>query len=112
MPKYVVSSKLGHPEWNNTTVLAGDVAAEVERVVAETDGNVVIHGSATLVNELLRHELVDELRLMTYPVILGSGKRLFSPTETPSNWGLESVQSVGDGIVITTYLRQSTTQDQ
>jgi len=103
VPKYVVSSTLKDPDWNNTTVLDGDVPGDVKRLVDETDGNVVIHGSVTLVNELLKHELVDELRLMTYPVVLGSGKRLFSPSETPSNWRLESVQSVGDGLVITTY---------
>lgn len=103
MPKYVVSSTLTNPEWNNTSVLSGDVAGEVKRLVDETEGNVVIHGSPTLVNELLSHELVDELRLMTFPTVLGSGRRLFSPAETPSNWRLEEVRSVGDGIVITIY---------
>jgi len=103
MPKFVVSSTLIDPEWNNTSVLSGNVVGEVERLVDETEGNVVIHGSSTLVNELLRHELVDELRLTTFPFVLGSGKRLFSPSETPSNWKLEDVRSVGDGIVITTY---------
>lgn len=105
VPKYVVSSTLKDPEWNNTTVLDGDVAKDVKRIVEEIDGYVVIHGSITLVNELLRCGLVDELRLMTFPVILGSGRRLISPSETPGNWKLKSVQSVGDGIVITTYQR-------
>lgn len=103
MPKFVVSSTLSNPEWNNTSVLSGDVVDEVTRLVDETDGNVVIHGSPTLVNELLRHELVDELRLTIFPFVLGSGQRLFAAAEAPSNWKLEDLRSVGDGIVITTY---------
>lgn len=103
IPKYVVSSTLVDPDWNNTIVLNGDVAADVKGLVDETDGNVVIHGSITLVNELLRLELVDELRLMTFPVVLGSGMRLFRPSERPGDWKLEDVRSVGDGIVNTTY---------
>lgn len=102
MPKFVVSSTLADPAWHNTSVLRGDVADDVRRLVDETEGDVVVHGSVTLVNELLRHELVDELRLMTFPVVLGSGRRLLSPS-APSTWRLEDVRSVGDGIVITTY---------
>src|SRR5947207_14386391 len=80
MPKYVVSSTLKDPEWTNTTVLDGDLAEEVPKVREEVDGDVVVHGSAQLVQELLDKDLVDELRLMVFPVVLGTGKRLFGET--------------------------------
>ena len=71
MPKYVVSSTLDAPEWNNTTVLRGDAAAAVTKLKREHDGNIVVHGSGRLVQTLLEHDLVDELRLMVFPVLLG-----------------------------------------
>src|SRR5690349_8864645 len=77
MPKYVVSSTLAHPDWTNTTVLGGDVAESVERLKNELDGILVVHGSVQLVQALIEHDLVDELRLMVFPVILGTGRRLF-----------------------------------
>src|SRR5258705_6557951 len=77
MPKYVVSSTLEEPEWNNTTVLKGDVVEEVSKLRQGTDGDIVVHGSARLAQTLLANDLVDELRLMVFPVVLGSGKRLF-----------------------------------
>src|SRR5215207_8926422 len=80
MPKYVVSSTLENPEWNNSTVLKGDVAEEVSKLKQEQDGDIVVHGSAQLVQALLENDLVDELRLMVFPVVLGSGKRLFGET--------------------------------
>src|SRR6187200_2267037 len=80
MPKYVVSSTLSDPEWNNSTVLKGDIAAEVEKLKQQYDGDIVVHGSAQLVHYLIDHDLVDELRVMVYPVVLGSGKRLFGET--------------------------------
>src|SRR5438046_2028342 len=80
MPKYVVSSTLEEPEWNNSTVLKEDVAAEVAKLKQEQDGDIVVHGSARLVHMLIEHDLVDELRLMVFPVMLGSGKRLFGDT--------------------------------
>src|SRR6476469_10443123 len=80
MPKYVVSATLDKPEWNNSTVLKGDVAEEVRKLKQEQDGDIVVHGSARLAQTLLEHDLVDELRLMVYPVVLGSGKRLFGDT--------------------------------
>src|SRR6266436_444370 len=76
MPKYVVSSTLAEPDWNNSTVLKGDVGEEVEKVKQKHDGDIVVHGSARLVQTLIEHDLVDELRLMVFPVVLGSGKRL------------------------------------
>ena len=72
MPKYVVSSTLEDPEWNNSTVLKGDVVEEVAKLKQEQDGDIVVHGSPQLVQTLLEHDLVDELRLMVFPVVLGS----------------------------------------
>src|SRR5207344_1218036 len=75
MPKYVVSSTLRDPEWTNSTVLSGDVVDAIANVKKEQDGDIVVHGSAQLVQVLIENDLVDELRLMVYPVVLGTGKR-------------------------------------
>jgi dihydrofolate reductase len=103
MPKYVVSTTLTDPEWNNSTVIGGDVPAEVARLRDEVDGDIVVHGSATLVRALVENDLVDELRLMVFPVVLGEGKRLFG--ETSDKKALELVEStvVGDGVSIVFY---------
>jgi dihydrofolate reductase len=77
MPKYVVSSTLKDPDWNNSTVLAGDVVQEVSKLKQELDGEIVVAGSIRLVRTLLENDLVDELRLMVYPIVLGAGERLF-----------------------------------
>src|ERR671939_2241677 len=77
MPKYVVSSTLKDPDWNNSTVLAGDVVEEVSKLKEELDGEIVVAGSIRLVRTLMENDLVDELRLMIYPVVLGAGERLF-----------------------------------
>ena len=103
MPKYVVSSTLKDPEWNNTTVLQGDMAEAVSRLRDETDGEIVVHGSAQLVQGLLEHGLVDELRLMVFPVVLGSGKRLFGDTTEKHPLRLTSSKLVGDGVAILVY---------
>ena len=105
MPKYVVSSTLKDPDWTNTTVLDGDVAEQVTKLKDELDGDVVVHGSAQLVQTLVEHDLVDELRLMVFPVVLGSGKRLFG--ETTDKKPMRHVYSkvVGDGVMILTYER-------
>lgn len=105
MPKYVVSSTLRDPAWNNSTVLAGDVAEEVARLKADTDGDILVNGSAQLVRGLLEHGLVDELRLMVFPVILGSGKRLFGDSEHKRWWRLTDSRLVGDGVMILFYVR-------
>ena len=80
MPKYVVSSTLENPEWTNSTVLEGDLAEEVAKLREKHDGDIVVHGSVQLAQTLLDNDLVDELRLMVFPVVLGSGKRLFGET--------------------------------
>ena len=103
MPKYVVSSTLDQPEWNNSTVLKGDVMEEVGKLRQEQDGDIVVHGSARLVQTLIEHDLVDELRLMVYPVVLGSGKRLFGDTSDKKPLRLVDSKVVGDGVAILIY---------
>ena len=103
MPKYVVSSTLDGAEWNNSTVLEGDVVAEVSALRQELDGDIVVHGSAQLVQTLLEHDLVDELRLMVFPVVLGTGKRLFGDTSDKKRLRLTDSRTVGDGIAILIY---------
>ena len=103
MPKYVVSSTLRDPEWNNTTVLDGGVEAAVSKLKQEQDGNIVVHGSARLVQALVEHGLVDELRLMVFPVVLGSGKRLFGETSDKRRLRLTRSETVGDGVSILVY---------
>ena len=103
MPKYVVSSTLDEPEWNNSTVLKGDVAQEVGKLRQEQDGDIVVHGSARLVQTLIEHDLVDEFRLMVYPVVLGGGKRLFGETSDKKPLRLVDSKVVGDGVAILIY---------
>jgi dihydrofolate reductase len=103
MPKYVVSSTLEEPEWNNSTVLKGDVAEEVARLRQKQDGDIVVHGSARLVQTLVEHDLVDEFRLMVFPVVLGSGKRLFGETSDKKALRLVDSKMVGDGVAILVY---------
>jgi dihydrofolate reductase len=103
MPKYVVSSTLEEPEWNNSTVLKGDLADEVSKLRKEQDGNIVVHGSAQLVQALVEHDLVDEVRLMVFPIVLGSGKRLFGETSDKKRLRLSDSKTVGDGVAILVY---------
>ena len=103
MPKYVVSSTLKDPEWNNSTVLEGDVAEAVSKLKREHDGDIVVHGSPSLVQSLLESDLVDELRLMVFPVLLGAGKRLFPEGEAKRPLRLTETQTVGDGVSILRY---------
>ena len=105
MPKYVVSSTLDDPEWNNSTVLNGDVPEEVARLKQEVDGDIVVHGSAQLVETLLEHDLVDELRLMVFPVVLGTGKRVFGETTDKKPLRLVDSKIVGDGVAILVHQR-------
>jgi dihydrofolate reductase len=98
MPKYVVSSTLEDPEWSNSTVLKGDVAEEVSKLRREQDGDIIVHGSAQLVHTLVENDLVDELRLMVFPVILGTGKRAFGETSDMKRLRLADSKVVGDGV--------------
>ncbi len=103
MPKYVVSSTLGDPEWNNTTVLNGDVVTEVSKLKQELDGEIIVPASYQLARTLLEHDLVDELRLVVFPVVLGSGERLFGETSDKKSMRLVSVNTIGDGLAFVTY---------
>jgi dihydrofolate reductase len=104
MPKYVVSSTLTQPTWTNTTVLEpGDLVEAVSRLKQEADGDVVVHGSVQLAQALIAHDLVDELRLMVFPVVLGTGKRLFGDPGEKKTLRLVDSKVVGDGVVILTY---------
>ncbi|OLE81782.1 MAG: hypothetical protein AUG06_00310 [Actinobacteria bacterium 13_1_20CM_2_65_11] len=105
MPKYVVSSTLEKPDWNNSTVLKGDVVKSVSKLKQTLKGDIVVHGSAKLVQTLIANDLVDELRLMVFPVVLGSGKRLFGPTTDQKPLRLVDSKTVGDGIAILIYQR-------
>jgi dihydrofolate reductase len=105
MPKYVVSSTLKSPDWNNTTVLEGDPAESVPKLKEQHDGDIVVHGSARLAQTLLEHDLVDELRLMVFPVVLGSGRRLFGTTSDKKRLQLVDSRAVGDGVAILVYAR-------
>jgi dihydrofolate reductase len=105
MPKYVVSSTLSDPDWNNSVVVEGDLADAVSRIRDEHEGDVAVHGSVQLVKALLDQDLVDELRLMVFPVVLGAGKRLFGETSDKKTLKLIESQPVGDGVVILVYGR-------
>jgi len=101
MPKYVLSSTLGSPEWTNTTVLRNE--DELRKLKDEKDEEMVVHGSAQLVQSLLEHDLVDELRLMVFPVVLGRGKPLFGETSDKKPLELKETKVVGDGVIIQIY---------
>jgi dihydrofolate reductase len=103
LAKYVVSSKLEHPEWNNSTVLSGDAVEEVSRLKRELDGDIVVYGSIRLARTLIGHDLVDELRLMVYPVVLGAGERLFGALPDKKVVQLVDTKTVGNGVAILTY---------
>ena len=104
LPKYVVSSTLEDPlDWNNSTVLEGDVAEEVSRLRQELDGDIVVHGSPRLTQTLLEHDLIDELRVTVFPLVLGRGKRLFGETSDKKRLRLTDSKVVGDGIAILIY---------
>jgi dihydrofolate reductase len=103
MPKYVVSSTLDDPAWSNSTVLKGDLPEAVANLKREVDGDIVVHGSAQLVQTLLDNDLVDELRLMVFPVVLGRGKRLFGETGAQKPLRLVESRTVGEGVGIQIY---------
>jgi dihydrofolate reductase len=103
MQKYVVSSTLKQADWSNSTVLDGDVVEAVSKLKADTEGEIVVHGSVQLAQTLLEHDLVDELRLMLFPVVLGRGKRLFGETSDKKTLQLAESRTVGDGVLILIY---------
>jgi dihydrofolate reductase len=103
LPKYVVSSTLEDPDWNNSTVLKGDVVNQVSKLKQELDGDIVVPASRQLVRTLMEHDLVDELRLMVHPVALGAGERLFEETRDKQGMRLLDTRTVGDGLAFLAY---------
>ena len=103
MPKVVVSTTLTEPTWNNTTIISGNVADEVARLKAQYDGDILVQGSATLVQTLAEHGLVDEYRLMVHPVVLGTGKRLFSGSAAGTDLQLVDSRKVGPDVLLLIY---------
>ena len=103
MPKYVVSSTLEDLEWSNSTVLKGDVATQVSKLKLELDGEIVVPASYQLARTLIAHDLVDELRLVVFPVVLGDGERLFDGTSEKKPMRLVDTKTIGDGLVFVTY---------
>jgi dihydrofolate reductase len=105
MPKYVISSTLKDPEWNNTTVLTGDIVEEVTSLKQRFEGDIVVHGSPQVAQTLIEHDLVDALHLQVYPIIVGAGKRLFADTSATKRLRLIDAKIVGDGVHLLTYER-------
>jgi dihydrofolate reductase len=103
MPKYVASRSLKDVEWNNSTLIEGNVPDEISALKREVDGDILVYGSAQLVHTLMEHDLVDEYRLMTFPIVLGRGKRLFGETNEVTMLRLVDTKTIGSGIVILTY---------
>jgi dihydrofolate reductase len=104
LPKYVVSSTLEDPGWSNSTVLTGDdVVAEISKLKQELDGEIVVYASYQLGRTLIEHDLVDELRLVVFPVVLGAGERLFGETSDKKPMRLVGAKTIGDGLVFLTY---------
>jgi dihydrofolate reductase len=105
MPKYVVSTTLAEPAWTNATVLRGDLVEETERLRREIEGEILVYASYRLGRALLDHDLVDELRLVVFPVVLGAGERLFGAPARPKALRLAGTRPVGEGLVMLSYRR-------
>jgi dihydrofolate reductase len=103
LPKYVVSATLQEPKWSNSTVLRGDVVNEVSKLKQELDGDIVVYASYQLGRTLIEHDLVDELRLVVYPVVLGTGERLFGETSDRKPMRLVNTKTIGDGLAYLSY---------
>jgi dihydrofolate reductase len=103
LPKYVVSSTLDQPRWSNATVLTGDVVEEVSKLKRELDGEIVVYASYQLAHTLLEHDLVDELRLVVFPIVVGGGERLFGETSDMKPMRLLGMRTIGEGLVFFTY---------
>ncbi len=100
MPKYLVSSSITEGTWNNTTVINGDIPAAVRSLKNEIDADILINGSGQLVRTLQEHDLIDEYRLMVYPVVLGKGKRLFNDTDRPMHFDLAASRPAGETLIV------------
>ena len=103
MPKFVVSSTLKDTKWSNSTIIKGDVVSEVSKLKREIHGEILVYASYQLVRTLIEHDLVDELRLVIFPVVLGAGERLFGATSDKRALRLMGVTIIGDGLTFVTY---------
>jgi dihydrofolate reductase len=103
MPKYVASTTLDKAEWNNSTLINSDAMTAVAKIKEEITGDILVAGSRTLVNALKRHDLVNEFRLMVFPIVLGSGMRLFDETADASTFKLVGTHSLDNGAIVLTY---------
>jgi dihydrofolate reductase len=103
LPKYVVSSTLKEPKWSNSTLLKGDLVKDVSKLKQEIDGDILIYASYQLVRTLIEHGLVDEFRLVIFPVVLGAGERLFGDASDKTPLRLVSTQTIGEGLPLLTY---------
>jgi len=103
MPKYVVSSTLEEPDWNNSTILKGDVVTEVSKLKQQLDGEIVVPASYQLGRTLIEHDLADELRLVVFPVVLGAGERLFGEVSGIKPMRLVDARIIGDSLAFLTY---------
>jgi dihydrofolate reductase len=103
MPKYVVSTTLDKAEWNNSTLITGDVVQEVSKLEEQLGGDILVAGSGRLVHTLVEHDLVDEYRLMVFPLVLGAGKRLFGNVDRKAALSLVEAKPVGAGVLILVY---------
>jgi len=103
MPKYVVSSTLEHPRWGNGSVLSGDVVDDVSKLKRDLEGDILVYASYQLERTLIEHDLVDEMRLVVFPVVLGAGERLFGDTSDNKPMRLVSTQPIGDNLFLLNY---------
>ncbi len=101
MPKYVASRTLERADWNNSTIIGGSIPEEVRKLEEQVDGDILINGSAKLVQTLIEHDLIDEYRLMVFPIVLGTGKRLFANTDRPSTLQLVDLARAGETAILT-----------
>lgn len=106
MPKYVLSKTLVDPRWTNTTVLSGDLVESITWLKSEIDGEISVPGSIQLAQGLLATDLVDEIHLMTFPLVLGHGRTLWTTTPTKTAWSLIEATTYGDGVLVTIYQRR------
>jgi dihydrofolate reductase len=103
LPKYVVSSTLQEPKWTNVTVMTGDAVSEISKLKRKIQGEIVVYGSRSLVHTLIEHDLIDEVRLVVFPVVLGAGQRLFGDTSDKKPMRLVDSRSIGDGLAYLVY---------
>ena len=103
LPKYVVSETLNHAEWNNSILIKGETIKQISKLKQEVGQDIVIHGSGELINTLLQHELIDEFRLMVFPIVLGDGKRLFKKTAELNRLKLLETKTFETGVIVLHY---------